>query len=82
MAGSGHANHVDGKNSPVVLEVKQERPACGCLQPGAVMIRSVVVADRSVSTTCGYIQKIVEGILEKIALEVDAEGILRRCGWP
>src|ERR1035438_4192064 len=42
------------------------------------MIRSVVVPDGSVSTTCGYIQKIVEGILEKIALEVDAEGILRR----
>src|SRR5260370_7116560 len=45
---NGHAHVMDGKGSSLVFEVEEERASRGGLEPGAMGIPRVVVADRVV----------------------------------
>src|SRR5579864_6131916 len=64
------------QDAPSILEIKQQRPPCRCLQPGAVVIRRVVIPDRGVIATGREIEILVSRVGQKIALDVHAERVL------
>src|SRR3974390_839902 len=67
---------VDRKNATAIFEFEKKWPA-GCrLEPGAVMVSSVVVANCGVIAAGGNVQEVARGILEKEALDVHAKDIV------
>src|SRR6267378_3734391 len=69
----GRPHVMDGKRSSLVFEVEQEGASRGRLEPGAVVIGRVVVADRGVIPPYRNVQIVVLGVLQLHAFKIHAE---------
>src|ERR1700731_3841295 len=69
----GRPHVMDWKRSSLVFEVEQEGASRRGLEPGAVMVGRVVVADRGVIPPYRNVQIVVLGVLQLHALKIHAE---------
>src|SRR5205807_783434 len=76
QAGGGDSDVVDGQRTSLVFEVKKEGPAGGRLEPGAVVIGGVVVADRGMVSAYGEIDIVAGRIFEEHARHIHTDRIL------
>ena len=67
-------------DAAAILEIEHGRTAHGGLEPGAVMIRGVVVADRRVVAADVHVEVIVQVHLEQQAFDLDAEVVFLAAG--
>src|SRR5579859_2614705 len=59
----------------MIFKVEQKRTPRRGLQPGAVVIRGVVIADRRMSSTRRNVEIVVVRELKEVSLDVDAEAV-------
>src|SRR6266436_5848582 len=64
---------MDRKGSSLVFEFEEEGASRGGLEPGAMVIGRVVVADRCMKPAHRYVQIVVLGVLQQHALKIDTE---------
>src|SRR5579864_1505923 len=70
-----YSDVMDGQDSALIFKGKQQRTSGRGLQPGAVVVRGVVVADGGVVATGREAEVVVVGIREQVTFYVDAEGV-------
>src|SRR2546430_1853197 len=64
------------QNSSAVLELKEKGAARRCLEPSAMVIGGVVVADRGMISANSELEKITVGVLNHHAFDIHTEGII------
>src|SRR6266566_6061377 len=64
---------MDRKGASLVFELEEEGASRGSLEPGAVVIGRVVVADRGVIPAYRYVQIVVLGVLQQHTLNIHTE---------